>query len=149
MARGMRLDASIKLHEKLRGMAKGFLRKAFAEQWSHAYALEVWYGVICTGPEYERSPRWVKERMIGYFDCYREMVYQHVTWHVWYEGRHVRTATHGGKAEIADWSKVDGEKGAHLWTSTGKVYHGYDPTGVADKKPTLEELKMKRLVGHV
>lgn len=144
----MKTAQAIRFLNKLRGRAAAFSNRCHAEQWSHGYMLRVWREVVCNGADWDRAPRWVHERMGGWYECFNEEIWRrHTAWHVWcgVQQKHVRTRTHGGSEEPLDWSKVDADKGASIWLASGKIYSGYDPTGKVDEYPTDGELELMRL----
>jgi hypothetical protein len=144
----MSVDYAVKYYQRLRGRAGSFANRVHREQWSCDFARKVWFEAVCAGPDYKRAPRWIQDRMSGWYECFiDEMWRRHTAWHVWcgVQNKHVRTRTHGGSEEPIDWSQVDADKGASIWIPSGKVWSGYDPTGEAAKVPTADQLELMRL----
>lgn len=75
--------------------------------------------------EWKRCPGHVHEYIRGYRDAMFDAIERcDVTWHVWFEGKHVI-----GKDGVPDgrWAEVDADKGAFIWNRTERIYLGYDP----------------------
>lgn len=127
----MSAKAARDYYQHLRGEAASFARRVIKDQVPFSVMLTMWHDGVCGGPRWKRAPRWVHDAMRGWSECFHNEIYtRHTEWRVWLDGKHVS----GKDMPKGRWSDVDGDKGATVWTSTGKVWHGYDPSVPVETK---------------
>lgn len=139
----MSVAVAAKYHRRLQGNLTALARKVMREKRSFDWLLAAYRDGVCSGPDWDRSPAWVKTSAQGWMTCFMHFVLGEMLteWCVWENGRgHVLSRAQGGEHD-PDYSKVDGNKGARRWKGTDKVWHGFDPTGEAEQKPDPETLK--------